>query len=74
MTRVKIRKIGNSSGAIFPKSVLDALKVVNGDEVEFTPTETGIAITRCDADIDRLMEDAERIMDEDRDVLRALSK
>lgn len=74
MTRVKIRKIGNSSGAIFPKSVLDELKVVNGDEVEFTSTENGIEITRCDADLDKLMEVAERIMDEDRDVLRVLAK
>jgi putative addiction module antidote len=74
MTRTKIRAIGNSSGSIFPKSVLEALKVANGDEIEFTPTENGIEITRCDDDLDKLMEDAERIMDEDRDVLRALSK
>ncbi len=34
MTKVKIRKIGNSMGIILPKDVLDLMKLSEGDEIE----------------------------------------
>ncbi|AXE62876.1 putative addiction module antidote [Hyphomonas polymorpha PS728] len=74
MTKLKIRKIGNSLGVVLPKEVLDQLKVKEGDTLDVVPTETGVKLSISDEEVDKLMQMAERIMDENREVLRALAK
>ena len=74
MTRLKIRKIGNSLGVVLPKEVLEQLKVKEGDTLDVVPTSTGVTLSVSDKEVDRLMQMAERIMDENREVLRALAK
>lgn len=74
MTRLKIRKIGNSLGVVLPKDVLEQLKVKEGDSLDVVPTSTGVMLAVSDEEVDRLMQMAERIMDENREVLRALAK
>ena len=74
MTRLKIRKIGNSLGVVLPKDVLEQLKVKEGDSLDVVPTPTGVTLSVSDEEVDRLMQMAERIMDENREVLRALAK
>lgn len=74
MTRLKIRKIGNSLGVVLPKDVLEQLKVKEGDTLNVAAAPTGITLSASDEEVDRLMEMAERIMDENREVLRALAK
>lgn len=74
MTRLKIRKIGNSLGVVLPKDVLDQLKVKEGDTLDVVPTASGVTLSVSDEEVDRLMQMAERIMDENREVLRALAK
>jgi putative addiction module antidote len=74
MTRLKIRKIGNSLGVVLPKHVLEQLKVKEGDTLNVVAAPTGITLSVSDEEVDRLMEMAERIMDENRKVLRALAK
>lgn len=74
MTKLKIRKIGNSLGVVLPKEVLDQLKVKEGDTLDVIPTETGIKLSISDEEVDKLMQMAERIMEENREVLRALAK
>ncbi|MBA4339282.1 MAG: AbrB/MazE/SpoVT family DNA-binding domain-containing protein [Hyphomonas sp.] len=74
MTRLKIRKIGNSLGVVLPKDVLEHLKVKEGDTLNVATVPTGVTLSVSDAEVDRLMEMAERIMDENREVLRALAK
>ncbi|MDP3457857.1 MAG: AbrB/MazE/SpoVT family DNA-binding domain-containing protein [Hyphomonas sp.] len=74
MTRLKIRKIGNSLGVVLPKDVLEQLKVKEGDSLDVVPTPTGVILSVSDEEVDRLMQMAERIMDENREVLRALAK
>lgn len=74
MTKLKIRKIGNSLGVVLPKDVLDQLKVKEGDTLDVVPTEAGIKLSISDEEVDKLMEMAERIMEENREVLRALAK
>jgi putative addiction module antidote len=74
MTRLKIRKIGNSLGVVLPKDVLEQLKVKEGDSLDVVPTPAGVMLSVSDEEVDRLMEMAERIMDENREVLRALAK
>lgn len=74
MTRLKIRKIGNSLGVVLPKDVLDQLKVQEGDTLDVVPTQNGVSLSVSDEEVDRLMQMAERIMEENREVLRALAK
>lgn len=74
MTKLKIRKIGNSLGVVLPKDVIDQLKVKEGDTLDVLPTETGVTLSVSDEEVDKLMQMAERIMDENREVLRALAK
>lgn len=74
MTRLKIRKIGNSLGVVLPKDVLEQLKVKEGDSLDVVPTPKGVMLSVSDEEVDRLMQMAERIMDENREVLRALAK
>lgn len=74
MTKLKIRRIGNSLGVVLPRDVLDQLKVKEGDVLDVIPTETGVKLSVSDEEVDKLMQMAERIMDENREVLRALAK
>lgn len=74
MTKLKIRKIGNSLGVVLPKDVIDQLKVKEGDTLDVLPTAAGVTLSVSDEEVDKLMQMAERIMDENREVLRALAK
>ncbi len=74
MTKLKIRKIGNSLGVVLPKDVIDQLKVKEGDMLDVLPTAAGVTLSVSDEEVDKLMLMAERIMDENREVLRALAK
>ncbi|KJS35822.1 MAG: transcriptional regulator [Hyphomonas sp. BRH_c22] len=74
MTSLKVRKIGNSLGVVLPKEVLEALKVQEGDFLDVTRTKAGVELTVSDEEVDRLMQLAEKIMEDNREVLRALAK
>lgn len=74
MTKLKIRRIGNSLGVALPKDVIDQLKAKEGDTLDVRPTEVGVTLSVSDEEVDKLMQMAERIMDENREVLRALAK
>ncbi len=74
MTTLKLTAIGNSTGLIIPKEILERLRVGRGDSLTVVETPTGIALTPFDPEFDRRMELAEQIMREDRDVLRRLAQ
>ncbi|MEM6827026.1 MAG: AbrB/MazE/SpoVT family DNA-binding domain-containing protein [Pseudomonadota bacterium] len=71
---LKITKIGNSAGIILPKEVLARLRVGPGDELYVSEAPDGIRLTATDPSFAEKMEVAERIMREDRDILRELAK
>ena len=71
---LKITKIGNSAGVILPKDVLARLRVGPGDTLYITDAPDGVRLTTADPDFAAQMEIAERVMREDRDILRALAK
>ncbi len=71
---LKITKIGNSAGIILPKEVLARLRVGPGDELYVSEAPDGIRLTASDSSFADKMEVAERIMREDRDILRELAK
>lgn len=74
MTTLHIIKIGNSEGVILPKEVLARLRVSKGDKLYLTETPDGIALRGYDADLAETMEVAEKIMRENRDVLKKLAE
>ncbi|MBB35473.1 MAG: AbrB/MazE/SpoVT family DNA-binding domain-containing protein [Hirschia sp.] len=74
MTKVKIRKIGNSLGVVLPKDMLDQLHLAEGDHLDLTQNGEGLALSKSTDDEDALMAEAEAIMAKRFNVLRALSK
>ena len=73
-TSIKIRSIGNSAGLVLPKEVLQHLKVQKGDVLYVVETPNGIELTPYDPKFAEQMKIAERVMREDRDVLRQLAR
>ena len=74
MYQLKITTVGSSSGVILPKHVLEKLRVGKGDMLCLTETPDGFRITPYAKEFAKQMEAAEKVMREDRDVLRALAK
>jgi putative addiction module antidote len=74
MVALKLRKIGNSVGALIPQEALTALNVNEGDTLYLTKTPDGFRITPYDPEFEEQMKIARDIMKRDRDILRALAK
>ena len=75
MFALKLRKIGNSLGIVLPKEALASLKAEQGDVIYLTDSpDGGFRITPLNEAFSEQFKEAERIMREDRDVLRELSK
>ena len=72
--RLKLRAIGNSTGVVLPKEILEKLRVQQGDELMVLETPDGITLTSYDPEFARQMEAAEKVMREDRDLLRKLAE
>jgi putative addiction module antidote len=72
--KLKITAVGNSAGVILPKELLARLRVAKGDSLYATELPDGVKLTPFDPDLAGQMEAAERVMREDRNVLRKLSK
>ena len=72
--KLKVTTIGNSAGVILPKELLARLRVDKGDELYVLETPDGIRLTNYDPEFAAQMEVAERIMREDREVLRKLAQ
>lgn len=74
-TTIKLTKVGNSTGAVFPKELLAILRVGPGDTLYVSEAPGGgVRLTACNPDFEAKMAAAEQIMREDRDILRALAK
>jgi putative addiction module antidote len=73
-TRVKITTVGNSAGIVLPREVMEKLHVEKGDKLFLTETPDGVRLTAYAPDLAAKMEAGERIMRENRDVLRKLAK
>ena len=72
--KLKVTAIGNSAGVILPKELLARLRVDKGDELYAVETPDGIRLTTYDPVFAAQMEVAEKIMREDRDLLRKLAQ
>lgn len=74
MTTLKVTTVGNSSGVILPREILERLHVSKGDKLYVVQTPRGIELTPYDPEVAAQMDEAERVMREDRDVLRKLAE
>lgn len=74
MTKLRLTKIGNSVGAVFPKELLARMHVDAGDELFLTESVDGIRVTPYSPDFERQMTVAEKVMKRRRNVLRELAK
>ncbi len=71
---VKLTAVGNSTGIILPKELLDRLRLSKGDVLHVLETPNGIELTSFDPEFARQMDVAEKVMREDRDILRKLAE
>ena len=71
---LKITQIGNSLGVILPKELLSRLKVEKGDSLQVIQTKDGVELTPFDAELSEQLAVAERVMRENRDLLRKLAQ
>ncbi len=75
MPAFKITTVGASAGIILTKETLARLRVKKGDKLYLTEAPgNAFRLTPYDPEFARQMEQAEQVMHEDREVLRALAK
>lgn len=74
MSTLKITTVGNSAGVVLPKEILQRLRVDKGDTLYVIETPSGIELTPYNPEFAHQMEVAERVMREDRDVLKKLAE
>lgn len=71
---VKVTTVGSSVGIVLPKELLTKLHIEKGDMLYVTETPNGVQLTPYDEKFVKVMEAADRIMRENRDVLRKLAE
>lgn len=71
---LKLIQIGNSTGAVFPKELLQDLGVGQGDSLFPVRTANGVELRRADPEFVEEMRLAREIMRKDRAILRELAK
>lgn len=75
MLELKVRKIGNSLGVVLPKESLARLRVNEGEILYFTETEDGgYRLSGYNENFAKQVAEAEKIMQQDKDLLRELSR
>jgi putative addiction module antidote len=72
--KLKVTTVGNSTGVVLPSEVLSRLKLEKGDVLYLMETPDGYKITPYDEEVALQMEATERVIQENRDVLRELAE
>ena len=71
---LKLTTVGNSTGVILPKELLEKLKLQKGDLLHVLEEPGGISLTPLDPEFARQMDVAETVMHQDRDILNRLAQ
>ena len=74
MTALRLTTVGNSTGVVLPKELLERLRVSKGDSLFVTETPNGVELSPYNPEFAEQMAVAEKVMREDRDVLRRLAE
>ncbi len=72
--KLKITTVGNSAGIVLPREILERLRVGKGDTLFAVETPNGIELTAFDEEYAEDMAVAEKIMRDNRDLLRKLAE
>lgn len=72
--KLKLRRIGNSTGVIINKELLDKMRVSEGDTIIAVETPGGFELSAYDPAVSRQMDAAEKVMRKHREVLRKLAE
>lgn len=72
--KLKLIAVGNSTGVILPKELLDKLRLQKGDELHALETPDGIRLTQFDEKFDQQLNVAESVMRRRRNLLRKLAE
>lgn len=72
--KLKVTTVGNSTGIVLPKDILERLRVEKGDTLFVSETPNGIELSLYDEEAAEEMAIAERIMRDNRDLLRKLAE
>lgn len=72
--KLKVTTVGNSTGVILPKELLEKLRIGKGDILYVTETPRGVELSPYNKEFTKQMEMAESIMREDRDLLKKLAE
>ncbi|PYS56823.1 MAG: AbrB/MazE/SpoVT family DNA-binding domain-containing protein [Acidobacteria bacterium] len=73
MSILKVTTVGDSVGIILPREILERLRVQKGDSLYAVETKEGIELTPYNPELGTQLDMAEKVMSEDRDVLRKLA-
>ena len=73
-TTVKVISVGNSAGIILSKEILERLRVSKGDTLTVTETPDGVQLSTYEEKVARQLEISERIMKDNRNMLRKLAQ
>ncbi|MEM1080613.1 MAG: AbrB/MazE/SpoVT family DNA-binding domain-containing protein [Pseudomonadota bacterium] len=71
---LKVTTVGNSTGVILPKELLEKLRVQRGDELMVLETPDGITLTPYNPEFAKQMDVAEQIMRKRRNLLKKLAE
>ena len=74
MTTLKLTTMGNATGIVLPREILERLRVQQGDSLYVLETPQGIELTPFNPEFAAQMEAAEQVMREDRDALKRLAE
>lgn len=74
MQKLKLTKIGTSTGAVIPKEMLNRLKVEKGDTLFAVETPEGYLLTPYDPSIEEQLKAGREFMKEYRETFKALAK
>ena len=67
MITLKLTSIGNSTGVILPRLILDRLGVSKGDKLRVVELPDGIQLTLCNQEVPDGMDSAKHVAREERD-------
>ena len=72
--KLKITTVGNSAGIVLPREILERLRVEKGDTLYAVETPNGIELTPYDEEFAEEMAIAEKVMRDNRDLLKKLAE
>jgi len=74
MAVLKLTSVGNSTGIVIPKEMLERLKVAEGDELVAIETPVGYLLTNHDPDVEEELRLGREFMNKYRETFKALAK